>query len=259
MTSLLDYDTTGVLKLKELADQHDLGLNMWVIGMEEALAVSQHVDKVILTDIIGTWRLSFPTDRYVNNFCYEPCIYDESKAKCCPYTSNIQQTLRTLSFDKNMNISNSYHLLEKKFASVGAYNLLIEVLGDQDVVLTSETYTINVTVDGSQTFCTPNCTGKTCGDDGCGGNCGSCDKDEICNNTEGGYFCTSGFQQTFADFNKDYNVSLADYGLFVDSFLDYRSDVNTFNSIYDLDGSGGMNLNDYSLYVEDHLSFLQPP
>lgn len=28
--------------------------------------------------------------------------------------------------------------------------------------------------------CTPDCTGKTCGDDGCGGSCGSCEWDNIC-------------------------------------------------------------------------------
>ena len=29
-------------------------------------------------------------------------------------------------------------------------------------------------------FCTPSCTGQSCGDDGCGGSCGSCGVDEIC-------------------------------------------------------------------------------
>ncbi len=28
--------------------------------------------------------------------------------------------------------------------------------------------------------CKPNCTGKTCGDDGCGGTCGTCQSDEVC-------------------------------------------------------------------------------
>ena len=29
--------------------------------------------------------------------------------------------------------------------------------------------------------CTPKCSGKNCGDNGCGGTCGTCDSDEVCN------------------------------------------------------------------------------
>lgn len=31
------------------------------------------------------------------------------------------------------------------------------------------------------TVCTPKCSGKNCGDNGCGGQCGTCDHDEVCN------------------------------------------------------------------------------
>jgi hypothetical protein len=40
--------------------------------------------------------------------------------------------------------------------------------------------------------CTPDCTGKECGDDGCGGSCGTCSGGEICNNGT----CESGSQTT---------------------------------------------------------------
>ncbi len=33
---------------------------------------------------------------------------------------------------------------------------------------------------GGGTACTPNCTGKSCGDDGCGGTCGTCGSGETC-------------------------------------------------------------------------------
>jgi hypothetical protein len=33
---------------------------------------------------------------------------------------------------------------------------------------------------GGGSTCTPSCSGKTCGDDGCGGSCGSCDTGETC-------------------------------------------------------------------------------
>jgi hypothetical protein len=37
--------------------------------------------------------------------------------------------------------------------------------------------------------CTPNCTGKTCGDDGCGGSCGTCAAGQTCNSSG---TCTGG-------------------------------------------------------------------
>ena len=33
---------------------------------------------------------------------------------------------------------------------------------------------------GDQCVCVPDCTNKECGDDGCGGNCGFCDKGKFC-------------------------------------------------------------------------------
>lgn len=35
---------------------------------------------------------------------------------------------------------------------------------------------------GTCTPCTPDCTGKSCGNNGCGGSCGSCDTDLVCSN-----------------------------------------------------------------------------
>jgi hypothetical protein len=49
--------------------------------------------------------------------------------------------------------------------------------------------TPNGAVLGGTTTCTPNCTGKTCGDDGCGGTCGSCGSGQTC--SPGGT-CTGG-------------------------------------------------------------------
>jgi len=41
---------------------------------------------------------------------------------------------------------------------------------------------------GGGTTCTPNCSGKACGDDGCGGTCGTCPSGDTCN----AGVCTSG-------------------------------------------------------------------
>ena len=37
-----------------------------------------------------------------------------------------------------------------------------------------------LTIDGPSGSCTPNCAGSTCGDDGCGGQCGTCGFGETC-------------------------------------------------------------------------------
>jgi hypothetical protein len=39
-------------------------------------------------------------------------------------------------------------------------------------------YDLNITASGG---CTPDCTGKNCGDDGCGGSCGTCSGGQVCN------------------------------------------------------------------------------
>jgi hypothetical protein len=49
--------------------------------------------------------------------------------------------------------------------------------------------TPNGAVLGGATTCTPSCTGKTCGDDGCGGSCGTCGSGQTC--SPGGT-CTTG-------------------------------------------------------------------
>jgi hypothetical protein len=40
-------------------------------------------------------------------------------------------------------------------------------------------------------ICVPDCTGKTCGDDGCGGSCGTCPESQAC--VDGACVCASGF------------------------------------------------------------------
>jgi hypothetical protein len=42
--------------------------------------------------------------------------------------------------------------------------------------------------------CTPHCTGKTCGDDGCGGSCGDCRADQVCQ--DGTCVCPTGEQDS---------------------------------------------------------------
>ena len=42
----------------------------------------------------------------------------------------------------------------------------------------------NRTCQSNQCVCVPNCSGKTCGDNGCGGSCGTCASDRTCQNNQ---------------------------------------------------------------------------
>lgn len=98
--------------------------------------------------------------------------------------------------------------------------------------------------------CTPDCSGKECGDDGCGGSCGSCDSGEICSSA--GKCETSTPTDGDADLNDDGKVNMIDYALFVSDYLDYRSSKE-LNDRSDLDGDDKINLSDYALFVEGYL------
>lgn len=56
---------------------------------------------------------------------------------------------------------------------------------------------------GDGTCCVPNCDGKKCGDDGCGGNCGSCAYGEDCN-TENGTCSVGSTIPQYLNFNSGY-------------------------------------------------------
>jgi len=54
--------------------------------------------------------------------------------------------------------------------------------------------------------CTPNCTNKQCGDDGCGGSCGSCGTNAICSN--GSCACNSGYGNCDGSWSNGCEVNL---------------------------------------------------
>ena len=65
---------------------------------------------------------------------------------------------------------------EQVYANLTADTMVyIVVDGWSDSENISGDYTLNVSL------CTPSCEGKTCGSDGCGGDCGECGEDEACN------------------------------------------------------------------------------
>lgn len=124
---------------------------------------------------------------------------------------------------------------------------------------------------GTTPSCTPNCSGKVCGDDGCGGSCGSC-------NT--GYSCSSGTcsfngvvitinsptSRTYNDslvlFNisNSYNVNNSWFVLNVDNYTMNNENNVSFERVLDLI-DGHYNVTFYSnfsntLYNSSKISFL---
>jgi hypothetical protein len=98
--------------------------------------------------------------------------------------------------------------------------------------------------------CVPDCEGKECGDNGCGDSCGSCGDDEICN--EGLCVVNESNHHSAADINEDGEVTLEDYGLFVEDYLKYKEEGSLMQRS-DLDNNGEVNLADYGLFLEYYL------
>src|SRR6266446_5964913 len=66
-----------------------------------------------------------------------------------------------------------------------------EICTSAHVCETTTTTTTTNTSTTTTTSCTPTCTGKACGDDGCGGSCGVCTPPEECTVTVQGTSCTA--------------------------------------------------------------------
>lgn len=65
-------------------------------------------------------------------------------------------------------------------ANIEAYPALIDDAGKPTVSTIYASYKLSGTI--NSITCTGSCTGKTCGDDGCGGTCGSCTAGNTCSN-----------------------------------------------------------------------------
>ena len=96
--------------------------------------------------------------------------------------------------------------------------------------------------------CTPNCTDKECGDDGCGGSCGTCPTGETCNNSG---TCVAG-STSKADVDGNGTVNMADYSLFVQDYLKFKKG-NGLEDRSDLNGDGKISMADYTLFVKEYL------
>jgi uncharacterized protein affecting Mg2+/Co2+ transport len=63
--------------------------------------------------------------------------------------------------------------------AAGTYNFQWQMVQENVAWFGDKTTNVAVTV-GKNSTCTPNCSGKSCGDDGCGGTCGSCSSGQTC-------------------------------------------------------------------------------
>lgn len=86
----------------------------------------------------------------------------------------------------------------------------------------------------AQGACTPNCSGKSCGSDGCGGSCGACTANQMCNNSGN---CVSSQCASNTDCN-DYNFCTTDSCFYPNT--PNSSCVNSFNNLSAL-CTNGMN------------------
>jgi hypothetical protein len=102
----------------------------------------------------------------------------------------------------------------------------------------------------SVSSCTPNCSNKECGDNGCGGSCGTCSSSETCNNG----LCqqsSNNPQLSTADLNQDGTVNNQDYMIFVDDYMSYRQN-DQLQQQSDLNNDGKIDLNDYEIFLEEY-------
>jgi hypothetical protein len=93
------------------------------------------------------------------------------------------------------------------------------------IKLNTEDLQYEVLADIFITECISNCTGKECGDDGCGGSCGNCDEEYYCENGECiiEENCTSigGVCQFFSCKSNSVDIGKLDCGLFQTCCKDY--------------------------------------
>lgn len=99
--------------------------------------------------------------------------------------------------------------------------------------------------------CTPSCEGKQCGNDGCGGSCGTCIGDKTCNASGQ---CVDSQAAIDIDIDGIEGVSIGDYSVFVKDYLAYRRN-NTYNERSDFVKStpNVINMADYQAFVLEYL------
>jgi hypothetical protein len=99
------------------------------------------------------------------------------------------------------------------------------------------------------TTCVPDCTDKACGDNGCGGSCGTCGNNEICE--ESVCEALDVEDSNIIDLNNDGEINNQDYLLFVEYYIVARETGEIIENA-DLNGDEEVNLKDYKIFIEEY-------
>jgi len=105
-----------------------------------------------------------------------------------------------------------------------------------------------------QSSCTPNCTNRICGSNGCGGVCGICGDGSSCSNGVCEAVVVIDDPTPAADFDIDGNgiIDVTDYNLFVQDFLSWKN-TSTLVSRSDFDNDNDVDIDDYNIFVVEYL------
>jgi len=124
--------------------------------------------------LLGDFNMTLSTECYnvvTGNF-YEGC---DPSLSVCKDTVNDTVHKRTANYAID-------HIFYEKYSDweVKSAYAAISDMGGND---TSDHYPVVAVFQKKTSECTPNCSGKQCGDNGCGGSCGSCSSTQTCNSS----------------------------------------------------------------------------
>ncbi len=128
---------------------------------------------------------------------------------------------------------------QKTYIINNAIGKFVNVKAIDDGYNWSEVSSKEITEEESDDTCIPDCNGKECGDNGCGGSCGTCSEGEVCKR----YKCTEGETYSLynADLNNDGKVNMFDLAIVLNNWKwkkeskDEESDINRDEEVNMLD------------------------
>ncbi len=98
--------------------------------------------------------------------------------------------------------------------------------------------------------CVPDCDGRQCGSDGCGGVCGVCESDLICDVV--GNCISPPDLDVNIDLNVDGEVNMMDYHIFITDYLKFKRQ-GIIEQRSNLSGGEAINMVDYQIFIREYL------
>jgi hypothetical protein len=137
---------------------------------------------------------------------------------------------------------NTWHVSDKRTWRAEYYPSIYDDEFKPKPVYYSIRKTLRKYIDSST--CSPNCSNKNCGSDGCGGSCGKCGSDKSCVSGK----CIGG-KSVDVDLDGNGKLDGKDYGIILSDWADYY-DKNKLNDRSDLNGNGKIDGPDYTLFLQ---------